>query len=156
MWTRSLVLLLVLGSYWGCTKKMNNKTPEGALESYVSAAFSVSSAADKNKLLALSAGEARAQLESMSDEDFLSKFGKNALQLISLSMKDRRSEKDGGVSLVYELSYRAGSGDAGPVSYKKIAYLIRESDETGWQVRGTKNIKEYVELSGPMVIEVTK
>ena len=126
------------------------------MESYVNAAFSVKQESDKEKLLSLSIGEARIQLESMSDEDFMARFGKGKLHLVGLKMKDRRSELDGGVSLVYELVYREGAPDSGPVTHKKIAYLKKDSDESGWMVRGTKNIKEFVEQNEPMVIELTK
>lgn len=156
MWINWVVLVVSLGLVSGCTKGLNNKTPEGALESYIGAAFSVKGIEDKQKLLNLSAGEAKEQLEAMSDEKFQASFGKDTIKLVSLSMKDRRSEKDGGVSLVYELTYKQGSGDTGPVTHKKIAYLIKQDEESGWRVRGTKNIKEYVEQSEPMVIQLTK
>jgi hypothetical protein len=154
MWT-NFAWIAVLGVFTaGCTKMVSDKTPEGALESYVTSAFTVKRPADREKLLQLSTGEAHEQLQAMSEDNFMARFGKGNLRLISLKMKDRRGEKDGGISLVYELSYEETTQGKGPVTHKKVAYL--KEDGGHWRIRGTKNIKEYVEQAEPMVIELTK
>ncbi len=152
MWNKITAFILVSMVMAGCTKSANDKTPEGALQSYVNAAFSVKNPADKEKLLNLSTGEAHDQLQNMSDDNFMASFGKG-IRLVNLKTKDRRGETDGGVSLVYELSYDDGSGK-GAITHKKIAYLT--PTEEGWRIRGTKNIKEVVEQNDPMVIDLTK
>ena len=154
MWSKIRAAVLCLAVFAGCTKGPSDKTPEGALESYVAAAFSVQSAADKEKLLRLSAGEAQSLLSTMSDEDFVSRFAAGKLRFVGLKTKDRRAERDGGVSMVYELSYEEVGKGKGPITFKKIAYLVPV--DAGWRIRGTKNIKEFVEHVDPMVIEITK
>jgi hypothetical protein len=154
MWIKLAAMFSLGLIFLSCTRSLSDRTPEGALDSYVKTAFSVKKSADREKLLELSIGEAREQLQGMSEEDFMARFGNGSIRLIDLKMKDKRSEKDGGVSLVYELSYEDGNGGKGPVTHKKIAYL--QQQDGGWRIRGTKNIKEYVEQNAPMVIELTK
>jgi hypothetical protein len=142
------VLALVMGS---CTKKPKNDSPEGALQQYVGAAFSVSSVSDKAKLVALSTGDARMFLEKMSDEDFRKRFIDSKLSLVSFQAKDQRKEDGGDVSLVYELTYK-GSDAASQSIYtnKKIAYITQAEGE--WKIKATKDVKSFVERKEDLVI----
>jgi hypothetical protein len=132
--------------FTACTKnspKVN--TPEGVLEQYVQTAFSAHNPADRDKLVALSTGEAADLLKSMSGDDFKKRFIDNPMRFVSLHTKDMRQDQAGGVSLVYELAFKDGtSPNAVEQTNKKIAYLVR--DEKGdWKIKGTKNIKSVIE-----------
>lgn len=160
----ALVSLLAVAA---CTKHVDgNGSPEAALESYVKTVFSAKSVDDAKKLLDMSTGDAREWLASMSEEAFRKQFVENKMVLQSFSMKDLRKEKDGDVSLVYEIAFKEGSPDGKPTSpavftNKKIAYLTKDGE--GWKIRATKNIKSYIERKdaleippGPPAVEETK
>lgn len=137
------ILLLALSA---CNKKSEQPTtPEGSLETYVKTAFNAKSADDRQKLLDLSTGEARAWLETMSPEDFKKQFVDNSMVLQNFKAKDLRKEQSGDVSLVYELAFRDGkTPNAAAYTNRKIAYLTK--DEKGeWKIKATKNIKSFVE-----------
>ena len=147
-----VVSLLALA---GCTRGGGTaSSPEGALDQYVHAAFSGKEDAS-DKMLDLSTGEAKEWLSSMSKEAFKKQFVDNHMQLVSFSAKDKTTEANGDVSLVYELTFKDGSSDGKPTSQavyslKKIAYLSRATDDKGtatggWKIRATKNVKTFIE-----------
>lgn len=143
-------LVISLLAFLGCTKGGGNaSTPEGALGQYVHIAFGVNDVKDAQKMLALSTGEAKEWLSSMSEEAFKAQFMKNHMQLVNFTTKDKVNEADGDVSLVYELSFKDGSSDGNPTnravySLKKIAYLTKK-DEGTWKIKATKNVKTFIE-----------
>src|SRR5688572_27134334 len=114
-----------------CTKQASRpNTPEAALELYVTTAFAAKSADARQALLDLSTGDAKAWLETMSPEDFKKQFVDNSMVFQSLKSKDKREDKDGGVSLVYELAFKDGvTPNAAAYTNKKIAFLTK--DEKG-------------------------
>ena len=139
-----------------CTKSPGRpETPEGTLEAYVKTAFSVSSLEVSRKLLDLSTGEARDWLESMSKETFEQQFMRNKMVLQSFTTKDLRQEKNGDVSLVYEIAFKDGSHDGKPTNEavytnKKIAYLHKDGEQ--WKIKATKNVKTYIERKDALEI----
>ena len=148
-WFNGALLILAM-ALLGCTKGGGNaSSPEGALDQYVHIAFGVTDVKDSQKMLALSTGEAREWLASMSEDAFKAQFMKNHMQLVNFTTKDKVSESDGDVSLVYELSFKDGSAEGDPThravySLKKIAYLTRK-DEGTWKIKATKNVKTFIE-----------
>jgi hypothetical protein len=145
-------LLVVALLISGCTKSPKGETPEAALHQYVQAAFTAKTQADREKLKALSTGEALFYLEEMSEEDFKRQFLDSKLEFVNLRARDLRQEEGGGVSLMYELEYRNSQDNSRALySNKKIAYLVRE--ESGpWKIRATKNIKTFIEKKEDLVI----
>lgn len=150
----SMGLALLMGlTLAGCTKKSSPpNTPEGALEKYVTTAFSVKSAGDREQLLALSAGEALEHLKKMSEENFQKQFVDSKLRFVSMKTRDLRQEDNGDVSLVYELSFQdTAGGTSASHTNKKLAFLTK--DETGeWKIRATKNVKTTIERKEDLVI----
>jgi hypothetical protein len=148
-WLAGIALL----AFGACTKHAERaSTPEEALEHYVTTAFSAKSANDRQALLALSTGEARAWLESMSVEDFKKQFVDNNMVFQSLKSKDLRHEQSGDVSLVYELAFKDGkTPNAAAYTNKKIAFLTRD-EEGKWKIKATKNIKSFVERKDDLVV----
>ena len=148
------VLLCTMIGVTACDRKATQpNTPEGTLEKYVAAAFEVRKVEDRQKLLDLSTGDAKSHLENMNADDFKRNFLDSKLRFISMKTKDLRQEKDGDVSLVYELSFQDGSGTPAPTTHtnRKIAYLTR--DEAGnWKIKSTKNIKTVIEKKEDLVI----
>jgi hypothetical protein len=134
-----------------CTQAPKADTPEGALHSYVTAAFDAKGPSDKKRLVDLSTGDAKGYLERMSDEDFKKQFVDTKLRFLSLKAKDKRTENNGDVSLVYELNYRDGL-DPTRASYmnKKIAYLTKEG--AMWKIKSTKNMKSFIERKEDLVV----
>lgn len=131
--------------FGACTKEPAPTSPEMALERYVKIAFDAKSVDAKASLLALSDGEAKVWLESMTPEVFKKQFVDNNMQLISMKTRDKREEKDGDVSLVYELEFRDGKApNAAAYSNKKIAFL-KKGEQGDWKITATKNIKTFIE-----------
>lgn len=151
-WRNRLFGFLIL-ALCGCTKHVAlPTTPQGALENYVRTAFNARTADDRNALLELSTGDAKAWLESMSAEDFKKQFVDNSMVFGSIKTQDLRTEKSGDTSLVYELSFRDGkTPNAAAYTNKKIAYLTRD-DKGNWKVKATKNIKSFVERKDPLEV----
>ncbi|HEY8279996.1 MAG TPA: hypothetical protein VIH99_10245 [Bdellovibrionota bacterium] len=148
-----LMFVFVLLPFGACTKQESKPTtPEGALERYVTTAFSAKSADSRQSLLDLSTGDAKAWLESMSADDFKKQFVDNSMVLQNLKTKDLREEKSGDVSLVYELAFRDGkTPNAAAYTNKKIAYLTK--DEKGdWKIKATKNVKSFIERKDALEI----
>jgi hypothetical protein len=138
-------ITLVLFAFGACTKEAAPTSPEAALERYVKTAFGAKSVDAKKSLLDLSEGDAKAWLESMTDEVFKKQFVENNMQFVSLKSSDKRVEKDGDVSLVYELAFKDGkTPNAAEYTNKKIAYL-KKTEGGEWKVSATKNIKTFIE-----------
>jgi hypothetical protein len=147
-----LVAALIL-AVSGCTKAPKADTPEGALQSYVVAAFSAKSIDDRKILAELSTGDALEFLQGMSDADFKRHFLDSNFQLVSMKARDLRQDVTGDVSLVYDLSYREGSGSSRTVhTNKKIAYLTQNPGDGTWKIRATKNIKSFIERKDDLVV----
>lgn len=152
-WRNVVVVMVSAGMVAACTKSTPKAdTPEGALHSYVVAAFEARQLGDKKKLMELSTGDARGYLERMSDEDFRKQFVDAKLQFVSMKARDLRQEVSGDTSLVYELSYKDARGGSPTVhTNKKIAYLTK--DEAGhWRIKATKNVKTFVERKEDLLI----
>lgn len=153
MLRRNLFLLLVALVYIvGCTKVPKANTPEAALDRYVAAAFSAKKVEDKKKLIEMTTGDALAHLQKMKDEDFKKQFIDANLRLVSVKAKDIREDNEGGVSLVYELSFSDGAaGNSAIHTNKKVAYLSKiENGE--WRIRATQNVKSFIEKKEDLVI----
>ena len=150
-----LAVVMALFALPACTKSNQAASPETALNAYVHAAFAAKSVSDSQKLLDLSTGEAKEWLSSMSEDAFKKQFVDNKMVFQSLHTKDLRQEKNGDVSLVYELAFKDGSPDGKPTSSavytnKKIAYLTKEGD--AWKIKATKNVKSFVERKDALEI----
>lgn len=152
-WRNLAGIAAILLAITACNRKAPlPNTPEGTLEKYVNAAFDVHSVKDREKLLALSVGDARAHVESMSDQAFQQQFMENKIRFVSMKTKDLRQENDGDVSLVYELSYQDGATNAPTIhTNKKIAYLTRDASGE-WKIKSTKNVKSFIEKKEDLVI----
>lgn len=149
-WIGVLVIALAMV---GCTKKFKADTPEGALEKYVKAAFEAKEPSDKTKLLELSAGDALAYLETMTDDTFKKHFIDSQLEFVSMKTKDVRQENNGDVSLVYELSFKEGKEPTAAVhTNKKIAYLKFDDEAKSWKIKATKNLRNVIEMKQDLVI----
>jgi hypothetical protein len=152
-WFKLVAAATMIAFLVGCTKEMKADTPEGALQKYVTAAFSARSTDDRQKLVNLSTGEALAFIQSMSDETFKKHFIDSNFDFVSLKAKDLRQENSGDVSLVYELTYREGKGES-KVEHtnKKIAYLTLDAAAGEWKIKATKNLKSFVERKEDLVV----
>lgn len=145
-------LLIAILFFSACTKKAQDNTPEGALDAYVTAAFSAKGIEDKKILAQLTTGEALAYINAMKDEDFKKIFLDSGLKLQSFKAKDIRTENDGDVSLIYELSFKSGKSTVDTVhTAKKIAYITQKDGGT-WKIKSTKNIKTFIERKEDLVI----
>lgn len=152
-WLKGVAGCLAVLAAVGCTKSgPKADTPEGALHSYVVTAFEARSVADKQKLLGLSTGEAKAYLEQMGEADFKRQFLDSKLQFVSMKARDLRQETGGDVSLVYDLNYKdTRDGSTTVHTNKKIAYLT-QAEPGHWKIKGTKNVKTFVERKEDLVI----
>jgi hypothetical protein len=143
-----VVSLLALA---GCTRGGGSaSSPEGALDKYVHAAFNAKKIDDSQSMLDLSTGEAKEWLAAMSKEAFQKQFIDNHMQLVNFNVKDKATEANGDVSLVYELTFKDGAAAGNPTeraeySLKKIAYLSKDKDAGTWKIRATKNVKTFIE-----------
>lgn len=155
MWHKNylfVVMLAVSIGFLGCTKNKTANTPEAALDQYVSTAFSAKGIDDKTKLMNMATGDALAHLQKMKDDEFKKQFLESNLKLVSLKVKDIRQDNEGGVSMVYELSFQDGkSGSAVVHTNKKVAYLTKVEGEQ-WKIRATQNVKSYIEKKEDLVI----
>lgn len=161
----ALVVMALLG-FAACTKDMPAPTsPEATLERYVKLAFAAKSKEVRGDLLKLTDGDAKMWLESLSDEDFQKQFVDNQMQFLSLKTRDKREDKNGDVSLVYELEFKDGKGpkpldpnepqamtpSAAVYSTKKIAFLTK-TKEGEWRVKATKNVKTFIERKDDLAV----
>ncbi len=147
----AITTLLAFGA---CTKSAGPNSPEETLKQYVDTAFSAKSQDARTALLKMSDGDAKVWLESMTEEVFKKHFIDNNMQLVSMKTSDKREDKDGAVSLVYELVFKDGKGpapltpgtepSAATYTNKKIAYL-KKGEGGAWKVTATKNVKTFIE-----------
>lgn len=159
-WLRTTAQVLVAGSLcalFACTKGgSGSATPQAVLENYVKIAFASESADEKRKgLLDLSTGEAKEWLDSMTPETFKTQFADNHMLLKSFTTKDLVQDKNGDVSLVYEIAFKDGAANGDPThqavyTNKKIAYLHKDGDQ--WKIKATKNMKTYIERKDALEI----
>lgn len=163
---RNALATMALLGFAACTKDMPAPTsPEATLERYVKLAFSAKDKDAKKGLLDLTDGDARMWLESLSEEDFHKQFVENQMQFLGLKTRDKREDKNGDVSLVYELEFKDGKGPKAldpnnpqtvtpsPAVYstKKIAFLTK-TKEGEWRVKATKNVKTFIERKDDFVV----
>jgi len=140
-------------TFAACTKEAPPTSPEGALERYVKIAFNAKSDKDQKALYDMSEDDAKVWLGSMNEETFKKQFIENKMQLVSFKTSDKRENKDGGVSLIYELVFKDGKGpapltpgsepSAATYTNKKIAYL--KQVDGNWKITATKNVKTFIE-----------
>jgi hypothetical protein len=136
-WLRGVAGFVAVLALVGCTKGgPKPDTPEGALHSYVVTAFEARSVADKQKLIELSTGEAKAYLEQMGEADFKRQFLDSKLQFVSMKARDLREQTGGDVSLVYDLNYKD----------------TRDGGVTHCKIKFNKNMKTFVERKEDLVI----
>lgn len=161
----ALAVLALMG-FAACTKDIPAPTsPEATLERYVKLAFSAKNVEVKAELLKLSDGDAKMWLDSLSDEDFRKQFVENKMQFHSMKTRDKIEDKNGDVSLVYELEFKDGTGPS-PIdpqrpktmtpssavySTKKIAYL-RKVEGGEWRIKATKNVKTFIERKEDLAV----
>lgn len=147
-----LTVVLSMSFFSACTKAPMANTPEAVLDRYVSSAFNAKNIEDKKKLLDLTTGDALAHLEKMKDDDFKKQFLEANLALVSMKVKDIRQDNEGGVSMVYELSFKDGkAGNSVVHTNKKVAYLNR-NQAGDWKIRATQNVKSFIEKKEDLVI----
>lgn len=141
-----LTTVAVLLFVSACTKKESGMTPEEVLETYVKIALNAKSEQDKKSLEEYLTGEALKKLKLMGNEEFLEKLVKPEFKFVSFLARDQRQENNGGISLVYELTFENKSGDTkAKLINRKIAYLKRATDNS-WKIFNTRNIKSFVEM----------
>jgi hypothetical protein len=149
-WFKFLCMAVLVLS--ACTKKAQDNTPEGALDAYVTAAFSAKTAEDKKTLVNLSTGDALAYISQMTDEEFKRVFLDSGLKLQTFKAKDITTDTNGDVSLVYDLAFKAGKPMVDTVhTAKKVAYLTNK-DGGVWKIKATKNVKTFIERKDDLII----
>ncbi len=143
--TKIFMFLAILGAS-ACTKKEAGMNPEEILETYVKIALNAKSEKDKASLEEYLTGEALKKLKLMSQSDFVDKLVRPEFKFVKFSTRDMREESNGGVSLVYELTFENKTGDSkAKVINRKIAYF-RKNAENAWKIFDTRNVKSFIEM----------
>jgi hypothetical protein len=138
------MFVFTLCLFSGCTKNSND-TPEKVLDSYIQIGLNAQKDSDREKMLSLTTGEAKEELEKMSPVEFKSVFLDKKLKFIGYKTKDLRQENSGEISLIYELSYEEkDAAGAAIVTNRKIAYFSK-ADNGEWKIKATKNVRSVVE-----------
>lgn len=139
----ALLGFALLGS--ACTPKKKPESPEAVLQAYVTTAINAKSGADKERLYEFTTGKALERLQAMPEEEFVNSLVKPEYKFVHFSTRDLREEKEGSMSLVYEIVYDTKSGDQGAkITSRKIAYM--KKDNGVWKIEDTRNIKSFVEV----------
>lgn len=149
----AILLMITLSS--ACTRK-----PEGAddpkrrLNEYISESFAVRGPQDRARLSAYLEGEAKARLDSWSDEQFRQAFVDAKRKFIKLAFKEAKTVSDQEVGITYELTYQIGTPDGqgkehdAKITNRKLAQMIRRGDQ--WYISEVRNIKELVEYQNEL------
>lgn len=138
------LLLVLFGA--ACTKSNSGLSPEEVLETYVKIAINAKTEKDKTSLEEYLTGEALTKLKLMTKDEFIEKLVKPEYKFVKFSTRDSREESNGGVSLVYELTFENKTGDStAKIISRKIAYFKRGRDN-GWKISDTRNVKSFVEM----------
>ena len=136
--------ILLLFLVYSC---MAPEGPEQALKNYINYRFSPDQ--KKEKLLDMSTGNVRAQIEVM-DEDGFKKYYKTSdkvLKRVKINLKNCSEEK---CSITYTLSFATLKGkiETFRSEVKKIATLVKEDEK--WKVSDVTNVKTYIDSKEPI------
>jgi hypothetical protein len=137
-------LLICIFLLQGCFPKKALK-PEDALKEYIVYRFSPGQTREKN--LELTTGEARARVESLTDEQFKKYISTGVYRLknIKVVLKSCAATK---CSITYILSYNKKEGESQLSEIKKIAEL--EQIEGSWKIKDVSTVKTYFESDVPI------
>jgi len=121
--------------------------PEDALREYISYRFSPDQ--NKEKLLELTAGELKAKVESLTDEQFKRYINTQMYRLKNLKVV-LKSCTATTCSITYILSYNKIEGEGLLNEIKKIAEL--EQIEGSWKIKDVSTVKTYFESDVPIEV----
>lgn len=137
-------LLICIFLLQGCFPKKALK-PEDALREYIIYRFSSGQTKEKN--LELTTGEARAKVESLTDEQFKKYINTGVYRLknVKVVLKSCVATK---CSITYIISYNKAEGESQLSEIKKIAEL--EQVEGSWKIKDVSTVKTYFESDVPI------
>jgi hypothetical protein len=137
-------LLICIFLLQGCFPKKALK-PEDALREYISYRFSLGQT--KEKILDLTTGEARAKVESLTDEQFKRYINTGVYRLknVKVVLKSCAETK---CSITYIISYNKIEGESQLSEIKKIAEL--EQIDGSWKIKDVSTVKTYFESDVPI------
>ena len=154
-WLPAMVVIsgLVTGS--ACTPKQTAvDDPKHRLNEYISQSFAIKSPQDRGILAGYLTGDAKARIQSWSDEQFRQAFMDSKRQFLKLAFKEEKTVSANEVGVTYELSYQSAYSDAqgknhdAKITNKKLAQMVRENGK--WFISDVRNIKELVEYKNEM------
>ena len=153
MWNRSFFVLAIFGLiFTGCTSGTSVKgDPKKVLSDYISRSFSIRKAEDRSELIAYLTGDAKARLQSWSDEQFSEAFVETKREFVRLLVKEIKSVSPTAVNITYELTfYDQSKGKNAKVTNKKLCNLVQ--DQGQWLIADVHNIKELIEYQNEMAL----
>jgi len=121
--------------------------PEQALKNYINYRFSGEQ--KREKLVKMSTGSVKAQIETMSEVNFnsLYKTSDKKLKRVKINLKNCSEEK---CSITYTLSFATFKGEVETFrsEVKKIAEMVKV--DGSWKVSDVTNVKTYIDSKGPI------
>ena len=148
-----ILLLSLILSMFSCTESTRDlKDPQDVLAEYVSRTFSSASISDKQRLLDLTEGEVKKNLESMTEGNFRKYFIESKRNFVSLKVLDKRDISSSERSFTYELTYLDKTHDNETKIINKKICNFKKIDKL-WKIVEVKNIKTFMETTKEMNVE---
>jgi hypothetical protein len=149
---RGLLLLLFVPLTFGCHRSRPEQSdPKKVLTDYISFGFGARNVQDRQRMLELLGGDAKARLASWSDEQFKAAFLDTKKQFVKLRILETQEISPQESALTYELIYMEqapGQTQEVKLTHKKLAQLRREGDR--WAIFEVRNLKQLIEYRNEM------
>lgn len=156
-----VIWIMALLISFGCTSQSEKSGDpvQSTLKDYISRSFQVRKVGDRESMLNLLTGDAKARLAAWSDEQFLQAFVDDKREFLKLVILEDKRNSGTEANLTFELTYidrgrnakdgRSSEGGRGAqVTNRKLAHLVSQGGK--WQIAEMKNIKELVEYRNEM------
>jgi hypothetical protein len=150
-----LFLAAVLTLSGACTSRPESADdPKHRLNDYISQSFAVKGAQDRKELAGYLTGDAKARIESWSDEQFRQAFVDTKRQFLKLTFKELKPVSANETNITYELSFQSTYPDAqgkpreAKITNQKLAHMVHDSGK--WLISDVRTLKELVEYKNEM------
>lgn len=143
--------VVLISASGGCTRlPVSAADPKARLREYISKTFSVSRLEEREVLQGYLTGEAKARLQSWSDDQFAEAFIDSKRKLQKITIREVKNVSPTETNITYELAYSEDypRKTSSHIVNKKMCTLVLEDGE--WRIRSAKNIKVLVEYDNEM------
>lgn len=138
----------------GCSPQNRNEVQSvnDVLEKYVQTSFDLKAFEDRTRLLELSSGSVKRDLEAMDEAGFKRQFADRERKLLKFTIRDRHKLSPNRYSVLYEVKLTQALSDKSLTTQvnKKLAFLT--NDQGKWLIDEVRNINSTISYKDDLTV----